>query len=318
MDTALLTLRHIEVFRAIMQTGSVTEAAALLNTSQPTVSRELARMEYVCGMRLFERGKGRLQATQEAGTLFGEVQRAYHGMERVRQAVEEIRLHRGVQVSVICQPGLAQSLLPHVCKAFLDNGSDAGIRITPQDQPLLGEWLAAQQFDLGVMESGVAVAGVEHSVIFEGQQVCVLPPGHALARRKVIKPADLAGQPFIRLADGDPQRISIDAAFAAAGVSYRPILQTHSSAAACAMVAQGLGVTVVNPLMAWLAQGQGLVIRRFAPAIPYAVLLALPRHRLPSAAVSAFADAVRRSGKQLAKALAAALKPSFTMDRYEP
>jgi DNA-binding transcriptional LysR family regulator len=71
-------------------------------------------MEYVCGMRLFERGKGRLQP-QEAGTLFGEVQRAYHGMERVRQAVEEIRLHRGVQVSVICQPGLAQSLLPHVC-----------------------------------------------------------------------------------------------------------------------------------------------------------------------------------------------------------
>jgi DNA-binding transcriptional LysR family regulator len=84
------------------------------------------------------------------------------------------------------------------------------------------------------------------------------------------------------------------------------------------MVAQGLGVTVVNPLMAWLAQGQGLVIRRFAPAIPYAVLLALPRYRPPSAAVSAFADAVRRSGKQLAKALAAALKPSFTMDRYEP
>jgi DNA-binding transcriptional LysR family regulator len=72
---ALLTLRHIEVFRAIMQTGSVTEAAALLNTSQPTVS-ELARMEYVCGMRLFERGKGRLQAAA-AGTLFGEVQRAY-------------------------------------------------------------------------------------------------------------------------------------------------------------------------------------------------------------------------------------------------
>jgi DNA-binding transcriptional LysR family regulator len=168
------------------------------------------------------------------------------------------------------------------------------------------------------MESGVAVAGVEHSVIFEGQQVCVLPPGHALARRKVIKPADLAGQPFIRLADGDPQRISIDAAFAAAGVSYRPILQTRQLRRCLCDGGAGPRRYRGQSAHGMAGAGPGLVIRRFAPAIPYAVLLALPRYRPPSAAVSAFADAVRRSGKQLAKALAAALKPSFTMDRYEP
>lgn len=50
-----LSVRHIEVFRAIMAAGSVTGAARLLFTSQPTVSRELARLEQVTGLNLFER-----------------------------------------------------------------------------------------------------------------------------------------------------------------------------------------------------------------------------------------------------------------------
>jgi DNA-binding transcriptional LysR family regulator len=53
-----ITHRHIEVFRAVMQSGSVTGAAGLLHTSQPTVSRELARLEQVLGFSLFDRVRG--------------------------------------------------------------------------------------------------------------------------------------------------------------------------------------------------------------------------------------------------------------------
>lgn len=53
-----LSLRHIEIFRAIMAAGSVTNAARLLFTSQPTISRELARLEQVVGLRLFDREGG--------------------------------------------------------------------------------------------------------------------------------------------------------------------------------------------------------------------------------------------------------------------
>ncbi|MGL6045164.1 MAG: LysR family transcriptional regulator, partial [Vogesella sp.] len=67
--------RHIEVFRAIMLSGSVTGAATLLRTSQPTVSRELARLEQLLGYALFQRDKGRLQATARALALYDEVQR---------------------------------------------------------------------------------------------------------------------------------------------------------------------------------------------------------------------------------------------------
>ena len=55
--------RHIEVFRAVMTAGSVTGAAALLHTSQPTLSRDLARLEQLLSYALFERERGRLKAT---------------------------------------------------------------------------------------------------------------------------------------------------------------------------------------------------------------------------------------------------------------
>ncbi|AHM54109.1 transcriptional regulator [Escherichia coli] len=48
---AAVNLRHIEIFHAVMTAGSLTEAAHLLHTSQPTVSRELARFEKVIGLK---------------------------------------------------------------------------------------------------------------------------------------------------------------------------------------------------------------------------------------------------------------------------
>lgn len=74
-----VNLRHIEIFHAVMTTGNLTEAARMLHTSQPTVSRELARFEKVLGLTLFERARGRLQPTVQGLRLFEEVQRSWYG-----------------------------------------------------------------------------------------------------------------------------------------------------------------------------------------------------------------------------------------------
>src|SRR3989338_9076886 len=78
-----ITHRHIEVFRAVMTAGSATGAADLLHSSQPTVSRELARLESLLGYALFERIQGRLRANARALALWDEVQRSWQGLERV-------------------------------------------------------------------------------------------------------------------------------------------------------------------------------------------------------------------------------------------
>ena len=76
----MLTHRHVEVFRALMIAGSVTRAAELLHTSQPTVSRELARMEHSIGFPLFERIR-RLPTMQALAR--DRVRQSSRGLERV-------------------------------------------------------------------------------------------------------------------------------------------------------------------------------------------------------------------------------------------
>lgn len=83
-----VNLRHIEIFHAVMTTGNLTEAARMLHTSQPTVSRELARFEKVLGLTLFSRTRGRLQPTVQGLRLFEEVQRSWYGLDRIVSAAE--------------------------------------------------------------------------------------------------------------------------------------------------------------------------------------------------------------------------------------
>ena len=105
-----VNLRHIEIFHAVMTTGNLTEAARMLHTSQPTVSRELARFEKVLGLQLFERTRGRLQPTVQGLRLFEEVQRSWYGLDRIVSAAESLREFRQGELSIACLPVFSQSV----------------------------------------------------------------------------------------------------------------------------------------------------------------------------------------------------------------
>ena len=81
-----LSHRQTEVFRAVMSSGHVTRASERLRSSQPTVNRELARLEHALGMALFDRVRGRLRPTVRAAALLEEVERSYIGLDRIAAA----------------------------------------------------------------------------------------------------------------------------------------------------------------------------------------------------------------------------------------
>lgn len=282
--------RHIEVFRAVMLAGGVSEAARQLHTSQPTISRELARLEFLLGYALFERERGRLKATARALALFDEVQRSFEGLERVTARAQQLARDELGALQVLSLPALAHALLPAACARLSDPGV---IDITPQEPPLLEEWLSAQRFDLGLTEQGQGSEGVRFERLLSLDEVCVLPAGHPLLTKPQLQPADFADQPFVSLASDDPYRRQIDAAFEAGGVQRQMRLQTHSAVAVCAMVEQGLGLAIVNPLTALACSGAKLQWRRFSVSIPYEVWLARTMHRPSHPRVEPLCNALR-------------------------
>jgi DNA-binding transcriptional LysR family regulator len=303
-----ITLRHIEVFRAVMTAGSVTGAAALLRTSQPTVSRELARLESLVKIALFDRVRGRLVPTAPALMLYEEVRRSYVGLERIVSTAGSIRQFEQGQLSVICLPTFAQTLLPVACRRFLDDFPTVQLSITPQESPLLEEWLTSQRHDLGITESASAPPATRQSLLFSGDMVCVLPDGHPLLAKATLKPKDFAGERFVSLSVFDSYRQRLDEVFERHGVERRLAIETASAASVCAMVRQGLGLAIVNPLTAMSEAGNGLHLRRFSERIPFTVSVVRPEHRPSSTLVDAFVETLRGHCVTLAKELGKVLR----------
>ena len=156
-----ITRRYIEVFRAVMTAGSVTGAADLLHSSQPTASRELARLESLLGYALFERLQGRLRPNARALALWDEVQRSWQGLERVVDRAVALGRSDAVQLSVLCLPALAHALLPGAAARLLQACPHARLSVTPQESPLLEEWMSAQRFDLGLGEQTATPPGTQ-------------------------------------------------------------------------------------------------------------------------------------------------------------
>jgi DNA-binding transcriptional LysR family regulator len=145
-----LNLRQIEVFRAIMLTGSISRAAALLRVSQPAVSRLMAYAEQRLGLTLFERIKGRLHPTPEAKRLFIEVDVVYQAFQRVNEVADDLVENRTGHLRIVCSSHLGQSLIPKAIGRFYERFSEVRIILHTMAPSQLMQAVLMQQADLGV------------------------------------------------------------------------------------------------------------------------------------------------------------------------
>ncbi|HGN1706871.1 TPA: LysR family transcriptional regulator [Providencia rettgeri] len=305
-----ISWRHIEIFRAVMMAPNLTEAAALLNTSQPTISRELARLEYLLQFKLFDRVKGRLQPTAQGLRFLEEVERSYYGLERIKNSAETIRRFEHAQISITCLPAFAQSLLPQVCQSFMESYPDVSLTVIPQESPVLEEWLSAQRYDFGLTEHLQMPPGTEQETLGSLNEVCVLPAGHPLEQKDQLSPKDFQHQRFISLSLTDSYRQLIDSTFAEYQVDRKMVMETHSASSICAMALKGIGISIVNPLTAldFHQQSAGkLVIRPLSFSIPFIVSLIRPIHRPSSQLTDIFTQYLKNSFNQIENDLALAL-----------
>jgi DNA-binding transcriptional LysR family regulator len=294
-----LTHRQLGLFRSVMLHGNLSRAAEASNSSQPTLSRELARLEQVLGFDLFDRVRGRLRPTARALALMQEVERSFIGLEQIAQRARELRTLSGARLRLACLPALAHALVPHALRALAHTAPQALVSVQPLESPWLEQSLSEQRFDLGLSEAVEAPPGVAWQALFEANEVAVLPASHGLCRKQVLQPQDFEGEHFISLAANDPYRQAIDRLFADQGVNRLQCLETESAAAICAMVRQGLGLAVVNPLTALECAGNGLAVRPLSVAIPFRISLLLPDKPTPHPLREALVQALQSASRAL-------------------
>ena len=287
---------EIETFRALMRSGSTRKAAVLLGVTQPAISQSVKRLESQAGLLLFERSGGRLLPTPEAHALLQEVERVFIGMDAIEHRLASLRNFGVNQLDISCYPAFGLGFMPRVL-ARLKQQTAGQTWPTVSLQILSSKdvksRVASGLSDFGLLADELALDGMEHSTFARFPGVVVMPPGHALARFKSIKPAQLAEVSFLALNPEDASRRRLEAAMAEHGTSLRIAAQTPYAASVCELALRGLGVGLVNPITALDYAERGLVVRKFSIDVSFACLLALPAGKVLSTTVREFLSLMR-------------------------
>ena len=276
-----------------MLAGTSVGAARKMHVTQPAISRLIADLEADLGFRLFNRAKGRLEPTTAGVLYYKAVEENFLGLERLMQVAGDIRNETPEGLTVACLPVLASTLLPLVLRRFFKYHPSVPVSIDSCNVPEILVLLQDCKADMALSLAFAPVAGIEVEPMMEGGFLCAMPAAHRLAKKQSVLPADLAGENVIGWIANSAQTYALEKAiFADAGIIPRYGIKTHTSHTRYAMVANGLGIAIVEPFAAKIWAAHGVVTRPFKVDISNRYVLAYPSGGARSELARGFHEAV--------------------------
>jgi len=272
-----IRLRQLEAFRAVSKSGNITRAAENLGISQPAVSRLLSHFAVEVGFELFQRRDGRLIPTQESRYLLGEVDRLLDSLSHIEELTKDLTERKAGHLRIACLPGFATSHLPGVVAKFLKSRPGVTVTIEPDRPERILEWIIGEQYDFGITEGFAGHPAVESKPV-NMRTVCILPTDHPLSTADEVWPEDLAGDRMIHTRRDSQFFRTLEEQFITRGVALPSLIEVRQFNAACMLVAEGAGVSVVSDLDARAYEGRGLTIKPFRPQVSHNLTLLQPIH----------------------------------------
>ena len=285
-----MNLRQMEVFRAVMYSGGVNSAAELLHVSPPAISKVLAQATKASGLVLFERVKGRLIPTPEAQQLYEEVDKLWTGVEKVRDTSRELAQGAQTTLRLVCSASLAPYLASRTVAKLYERFPRLQCRVQVVSPDIINQQLLNRVSHLGVALAPHDHPNLETVKSYQCGLACVMCSDHPLAKKKLIKPADLAGERVISSPESTPFGQTLRRAFGAAGAAMHKDFECTSSTTACWFAQAGVGVAVVDQVAIAGGLLAGLEVRPFQSSEKLPVRIIRNRYRPMSVAERAFVE----------------------------
>lgn len=269
-----MRLRHIEVFHAIMQAGSISGAAQILFISQPAVTKVLQHCEMQLGLKLFERVKGKLYPTPEAQKLFIEVDRVNRDLHSVRRLASSLRNGATETVKLVTTPTLALTLIPIAMREWRKKFTDTHCQLSTQHTREIINALLLGEADFALSLQNPQHPSIQVETIAHGVMTAIAPSGtwpQNLADTPIAIP-DLPNR-LIGLSESDPLGSRFLDACSLVGheVTTHTSVQTYQLARS--LVEHGAGVAVIDPYTAAMIDLNAAMRRPIEPAIPVELYL---------------------------------------------
>ena len=274
-----MNIRQIEIFKAIMDRGSVTEAAEHLNITQPSVSKHLKLLEYDLDLKLFNRTGNRLHATPEGLALYDQIGRVYTGMDQLRGFARDLKHNRHGEISIAAMPLLAQFWLSEQISGFMIEHDRVSFSLPVRSSRWITQSVAARNVDFGLgLRTGDATPGVAMQPLMSLPLVCVMREDHSLAGKKTIEARDLENEDVISLRNFDRWRLALEGILEERKFKPKRNIDTFSTHVACQLALNNVGIALVDILSASNQLQSGLVMRQFEPEVTFDTCIMTAEH----------------------------------------
>jgi DNA-binding transcriptional LysR family regulator len=242
----MLTLRQIEVIRAIMVTGSIAGAAKLLNVSAPGLSRLMKYSEDSLGVRLFDRRAGRYVPTAQARNIFDLLDNVHRKIEDLQSAVADLGRGQSQELCIASVPSIANVMVPRAIARLRRRYPDLSLDINILKIEEAIDYLLLGRGELVAISSRFDHPLIEFELLASGRLLCIVPEASPLATRSKITPAEMSEYPLIGINPKDPYGAIMAAMFTDAGIEYRMNIKARFGTTVCSLVAAGLGIAIID------------------------------------------------------------------------
>lgn len=289
-----MRLKHIEVFNAIMLTGTVGGAAKLLHVTQPSVTQALAHAELQLGYPLFTRQRRKLVPTSEAHALYPEVQQLMTQLETVRRMSVALGGDTATGLRLLIVPSLAVRALPDALRIFRKQHPDMNVSIRIQHSKEITQAIGLQEADVGIVYGSRSHPAVQEEPIATGRLVCVSrvrAPG--ADRRSTITLEEIMRAPFIRIDERDPIGTMLAEQWSRLGMAPRANVTVQTHHIAMVLAEEGFGPAILDSFTAQASKSKLLHIRSVLPEVAVDIKALLPNGQRSARAVEDFIRAFR-------------------------
>ena len=242
-----MELQILRWFREVADGATVTETAERARITQPALSRALARLEAEVGTPLLARS-GRTLTPTPAGRIFKQhvdlvIDQYDLGLRAVTELVDPTR---GL-VPLAFLHTLGTWLVPPLVSSFRQSHPQVRFELHQHGEASILQELLDGAADLIITSSTSAHPQVTWRPLLIEPLLLTVPPRHRLARRKRIRLAEVADEPFILLREGFALRVLTERLCAEAGFTPKIAFEGEEVETLRALVAAGLGVALLPP-----------------------------------------------------------------------
>jgi DNA-binding transcriptional LysR family regulator len=242
----MLTLRQIEVVRAVMVSGSITGAAKLLNVSAPGISRLIKYTEASLKIRLFQRHHGRYVPTPEAHGIFEQINSVYKKVDDLSSFIGRMQRGASLELRIGSVPSISHVMVPRAVERLRRRYADLKLDINILKIEEAVDYLLLDKGELIALSQKLVHPSIDCLPLASGKLHCIVPANHPLASRTSISAHEMTSHPLIGIDPDDPYGRIMAQIFRRKGLDYNITIRARFGVTVCALVKAGLGIAVID------------------------------------------------------------------------